>query len=284
MRTRVFNKMTAKEVEDYLERGGNTIYVGVGVVEVHGASPVDVEQIMPEAYALAMAEATDGLAMVNLPFFFPGGTIISPATVQVSVRDSIDYLMMIARSLVAQGFRKIFFVSGHVPAKLYIDAMCRDFFQETKIHVCHLNSTSFGQNFPDPAANGKREFMGMEIKSAGAYKMLHQEDYLPVDPEAKDPPPFSFNLDPRVMELSNLVKRFGGSLSLYYSSDDQHFTGRPYRSIEERDEACARGEKMIRDEVARMAPELERMKEAIDRYHEYVQEVIERYPRLGGQY
>lgn len=57
MRTRFFNKMTAKEVEDYLERGGNTIYVDVGVVEVHGASPVDVEQIMPEAYALAMAEA-----------------------------------------------------------------------------------------------------------------------------------------------------------------------------------------------------------------------------------
>jgi len=33
-----------------------------------------------------------------------------------------------------------------------------------------------------------------------------------------------------------------------------------------------------------MAPELERLKDAIDRYHEYVQEVIERYPRLGGQY
>ena len=81
MRTRVFNKMTAKEVEEYLARGGNTIFVAVGVVEVHGAMPIDVEQIFPEGLALAMAEKADGLAMINLPYFFPGGTIVSNATV-----------------------------------------------------------------------------------------------------------------------------------------------------------------------------------------------------------
>ena len=63
-----------------------------------------------------MAEQSDGLAMINLPYFFPGGTIISNATVQVTVRDGIDYLMMLSRSLVSQGFKKIFFVSGHGPA------------------------------------------------------------------------------------------------------------------------------------------------------------------------
>ena len=65
MRTRIFNKMTAKEVEDYLTRGGDTIFVPVGVVECHSAMPIDVEQMVPEAYALLMAERADGLAMVN---------------------------------------------------------------------------------------------------------------------------------------------------------------------------------------------------------------------------
>ena len=51
MRTRIFNKMTAKEVENYLARGGDTIFVPVGVVECHSAMPIDVEQIVPEAYA-----------------------------------------------------------------------------------------------------------------------------------------------------------------------------------------------------------------------------------------
>ena len=90
MYTRVFNKMTADDIQGYLDRGGNTIFVAVGVVEVHGAMPVDVEQMVPEGIALAMAEKADGLALTGLPFFFPGGTIISPATVQVSVRESID--------------------------------------------------------------------------------------------------------------------------------------------------------------------------------------------------
>jgi creatinine amidohydrolase len=50
MRTRIFNKMTAKEVEDYLARGGNTIFVGVGVIEVHGAMPIDAETIVPDTF------------------------------------------------------------------------------------------------------------------------------------------------------------------------------------------------------------------------------------------
>ncbi len=285
MRTRIFNKMTANEVEAYLARGGNTIYVGVGVVEVHGASPIDVEQIGPEAYAVAMAEATDGLAMINLPYFFPGGTIVSPATVQVSVRESIDFLMMLSRTLVAQGFRKIFYISGHGPAKLYIDAMCRDFFQESKIHVCHLNSMIFGRNFGEKAADGKPDFSKLEFMTAGAYKILHQEQYLPVDPEAKDPE-FSFSapMDPRMQELCDAIKPLGGSASMYYSNDNQHGAGRPYRSIEERDEACRKGEQLIREEVERMKPALVRLQNAIDHYHEYVQEQIKVHPRFGGKY
>ena len=102
MRTRILNKMTANEVENYLARGGDTIFVAVGVVECHSAMPVDAEEILPEGFAVAMAEKADGLALINLPYFFPGGTIISNATVQVTVRQSIGFLMTLSRSLVAQ--------------------------------------------------------------------------------------------------------------------------------------------------------------------------------------
>ena len=80
MRTRIYNKMTSYEIEDYLKRGGDTIFLGIGVVECHGYMPVDVEAVGPEAKAVLLAEKADGLALINLPYFYPGGTIISPAT------------------------------------------------------------------------------------------------------------------------------------------------------------------------------------------------------------
>ena len=281
MYTRVFNKMPADDIQAYLNRGGNTIFVAVGVVEVHGAMPVDVEQIFPEAFALAMAEKADGLAMTNLPYYFPGGTIISPATVQVSVRESIDHLMIITRSLIAQGFRKIFFVTGHGPARLYVDAVCRDIFQETKVHVCHLNGMNIMMNFEgkqDPA----KTFADMEAMCWGAYKMLHQMEFLKVDPDAKDPEPFDWNMDTPVNRLSAVLQPYGSPVSILYGSPKEHGGGRAFRSEQERLEVCTRGEALIRKIVDGL--DLEALKQAIDDYHVYVQECLKKNSRLQGLY
>lgn len=279
MRTRVFNKMTANEVEEYLARGGNTIFVAVGVVEVHGALPIDVEQIIPEAYAVTMAEKADGLAMINHPYFFPGGTIISNATVQVSVRECIDYLMMIAHSLVAQGFRKIFFVSGHGPSSLYIDAMCRDFFQETKIHTCHLIPSFYGK---DPSKLFDFKNMPKSYAEYGAYKIMNQMECLPIDPDAEDAPQWGEPMNPILQEFSAALRPFGGKTSIYYSSKSQHGGGRAFHSEEERLEACLKGEQEIKEQVEKM--DLDRLMKALDAYQDYVQNVIKDNPRLAGKY
>lgn len=277
MRTRIFNKMTAKEVDDYLARGGNTIFVAVGVVELHGALPIDAEQIMPEAYSVAMAEKADGLAMINLPYFFPGGTILGNCTVQVSVCESIDYLMMICRSLVAQGFRKIFFVSGHGPAQLYIDAACRDFFQESKIHACHINLVKLTM---DEIIKNERGMQYFQDITVGAYSMMGQKQFLAVDPNAVDIPHMA--PDPEQIELETVLQPFGGVCCLYYSHADQHGGGRAFLSEEERDESCARGEVYIREMVDKI--DFEGLKNALDAYQKYVEEIIKNHPRLAGQY
>lgn len=281
MYTRVFNKMTAEDIQAYLDRGGNTIFVAVGVVEVHGAMPVDVEQLVPEGLALAMAEKADGLALTNLPFYFPGGTIISPATVQVSVRESIDHLMIITRSLIAQGFRKIFFVTGHAPARLYVDPVCRDIFQETKVHVCHLNGMSLMAAFGDPDQK-HMSFDDLDTMGCGAYKMMHQMEFLKVDPDAPDPEPPVWNQDTPVGRLSAVLRPYGSPVSIVFGSPKEHGGGRAFRSEQERLERCERGEKMIRDMVDRM--DLEGLKRAIDEYHVYVQECMKKVPRLQGLY
>lgn len=282
MRTRVFNKMLASEVEEYLARGGETIFVGVGVVEVHGGLPIDIEQIVPEAQALAMAEEYDGLAMTNIPYMFPGGTVISNATVQMTVEDSMYYLKKILYSLVAQGFKKIYLLSGHGPARLYIDAVQRDFFQETKVHVCHVNTIGPMMNYKKP--NGEPYGMGiLHAMAYGAYKMLHQECYLPVDPNGKGIDPEMLKIDPRLQEMQDACKACGALTAIVFGKPEEHGgNDAPFKSIEERDAACTEGEKIIRD-IAKQVP-IPRLSAAIDGYNEYLAEVMEKYPRLKGMY
>ena len=98
MRTRFLSKLTNGEVEEYLNRN-DIIYVPVGVTETHGALPLDSETVLAEAIALKMAEATDGLVLHNLPYFFPGGTIVGRGTIQMSIKDGMAYLDKIAKSL-----------------------------------------------------------------------------------------------------------------------------------------------------------------------------------------
>lgn len=285
MRTRILNKMMASEVEAYLSRGGNTIFVAVGVTELHGALPVDCETILPEAFALEMAEQGDGLTLINLPYFFPGGTIIGNATVQMSVRDSIDYLMKIAHSLVAQGFKKIIFVSGHGPAALYIDAVCRDFFQETKIHTCHINLAAVMFNMPRPkAADGEpvHPMAMLDFIVYGAYKKMNQMVYLPVDPDATEIPPPEITVESPLERLGKVLGPLGGRVSIYYNQPAEHGGGKPFASEDERLAACEQGEEMIRDMVAKI--DLQELKDALDSYDAYVQEVMVKYPRLKGIY
>ena len=280
MRTRIFNKMTAREVEDYLARGGDTIFVAVGVVECHSAMPIDAEQMLPEAYAVTMAEKADGLAMINLPYFFPGGTIISHATVQVTVRQSIDYLMMIGRSLVAQGFRKIFLLSGHGPARLYIDAFCRDFFQETKIHPIHLNLMGIMRKGD---TRTREEIMKTETDfSAGAYKILGMMDDLPIVPDAPAPLPYDDSINPPMYRLQQALRPVGAQACMMYASLEHHVPCRAFRSIEERDRVCEEEAARIRAAVDSI--DFDEIKAALDGYYEYIRELGEKEPRIAGIY
>ena len=97
MRTRILGKMLNSEVQDYLQRN-DIIIVPVGTTEMHGGFPLDCETVISEAYALKMAESCDGLVLTGLPYFYAGATASGRGTVQVSVRQGIDYLGAIARS------------------------------------------------------------------------------------------------------------------------------------------------------------------------------------------
>ncbi len=92
MKTHILNKMRNVEVEEYLDRGRDVIFIPVGTVELHGDLPLDCETIYVEAIAEKMAEATDSLSLTGLPFFYPGATRTGRGTVYLSIAEGASYL------------------------------------------------------------------------------------------------------------------------------------------------------------------------------------------------
>jgi creatinine amidohydrolase len=281
MRTRIFNKMKAQEVQDYLDRGGDTMFVGIGVVEVHGDCPIDCETAVPEAVAIAMAEEADGLAMINLPYFYPGGTVISNSTVHITIRDGIDYLMKIARSLVDQGFRRLYFVSGHGPSAITINAFCHEFFEETLIHPCHVGLINALVHAHGPqSVSFSADASGIDYMTYGAYKMLGQLDYIPIDPNATNDRGERIPTNPSMSKFMKLYSPYSGygATAQIFSDPRQHGGGFIFKSREELEDAAAKGITEICELVSKM--NLKELNDALREYQAYVQRMAEKFPRI----
>ncbi len=138
LRTRILPRMLNSEVEEYLTHN-DIIIVPVGTVEMHGGFPLDSETVISEAFALKMAQACDGLVLTGLPYFYAGATASGRGTVQVSIRQGIDYLGAIARSLLRQGFKRQIYISFHGPAHMTCSPMVRDFFDETGVPILYMD-------------------------------------------------------------------------------------------------------------------------------------------------
>ena len=186
MPTRILGKMLNSEVQDYLKRN-DIIIVPVGTTEMHGGLPLDCETVLSEALAVKMAEACDGLVLTGLPYFYSGATASGRGTVQVTVRQGIDYLGAIARSLLRLGFKRQVYISFHGPAHMTICPMIRDFYDETGVPILYLDSVM-------KVMGNIRTLGGMEGLNdmfVGAYKIMNRIDDVPLVTGFSDPVPQS---------------------------------------------------------------------------------------------
>ena len=175
MRTRIFGKMLNSEVQDYLQRN-DIIIVPVGTTEMHGGFPLDCETVFSEVYALKMAESCDGLVLTGLPYFYAGATASGRGTVQVSIRQGIDYLGAIARSLLRLGFKRQVYLSFHGPAHMTICPMIRDFYDETGVPILYMDMMmQFGKN-----KDLFTSFTAFHDITVGAYKLMNRLEDVPL--------------------------------------------------------------------------------------------------------
>lgn len=189
MRTRILPKMLNSEVQEYLSHN-DIIIVPVGTVEMHGGLPLDVETNISEAVGLKMAEACDALVLTGLPYFYSGATASGRGTVQVSVRQGIDYLGAIARSLLRLGFKRQIYISLHGPAHMTVSPMVRDFYDETGVPILYMDMTMQLFNHArdlfqtDKMTTDPKAFMKLlDSMFVGAYQIMGRIEDVPLTTE-----------------------------------------------------------------------------------------------------
>jgi len=171
MRTRFYDSLRNREIEEYLGRR-DIIFLPVGTVEMHGEMPVGCEHALHTAVALKMAEEVDGLVLPGLHYFYAGATVIGRGTIQITPSAGGAYLRAICSSLLRQGFRRQILVSAHGPSYTTIAPMVREFFDETKCSILYIDLEPYIGPYP------WEEFNKMLW---GAYELLGRMEEIPRD-------------------------------------------------------------------------------------------------------
>ena len=243
MRTRIFGKMLNSEVQEYLKHN-DIIIVPVGTTEMHGGFPLDCETVISEAYALKMAEACDGLVLTGLPYFYAGATASGRGTVQVTVRQGIDYLGAIARSLLRLGFKRQVYISFHGPAHMTICPMIRDFYDETGVPILYLDAMMHMNKCKDLFTS----FLAFHDITVGAYKIMNRLDDVPLVTGFSDPVPQScapFN------DLFALGYQ-SAAVGYCFGENSDHMPTPDIPDLDTRNKMADNGEKLICSMVDRM--------------------------------
>ena len=267
MRTRIFGKMLNSEVQDYLKRN-DIIIVAVGTTEMHGGFPLDCETVISEAYALKMAEACDGLVLTGLPYFYAGATASGRGTLQVSIRQGIDYLGAIARNLLRLGFKRQVYISFHGPAHMTICPMIRDFYDETGVPILYMDCMMQMGKCRDLFTS----FEAFHDITVGAYKIMNRLEDVPLvtgynhrEPQSCAP----FN------DLFGLGYQ-SAAVGYCFGENSDHMATPDIPDLDTRDKMADNGEKLICGMVERM--DMPHVVQQLRKLEQYGMENEEKYP------
>jgi creatinine amidohydrolase len=299
MRTRLLTSLTGYEIDDYVKRN-DVIFVPVGPTELNGGNPTDVEYVIPLAYAIKLAEKSDGLVFPYLAYFYPGSTTISHGTVMVTPEEGLQYLKVLTRSLMRQGFRRIVFLSSHGPSGDTLHPLVREIFDETHVTVVWMDCGAIataGRTSPGgqpgagrpsasvsgapPAAasaSGGMEEMFRQRKSItyGAYLAVGRLDDMPIDFAI---PHHEFDADSSTTKLSRLL---GGpaqsDYGRFYSDPSEHGGWPTAVTAEQRQELGKQGLQIIESQVA--AYDVVGMLDALRQHNQFTKTLEKKYGDL----
>lgn len=268
LRTRFLPKLLNSEVESYLE-DNDVIIVPVGTVEMHGGFPLDSETVISEAFALRMAEACDGLVLSGLPYFYAGATASGRGTVQVSIRQGIDYLSAIAHSLLRQGFKRQIYISFHGPAHMTVSPMVRDFFDETGVPILYMDLSQQMMRRAEGLFSDVSDFHAITV---GAYSLLGRLEDVPLTTDFEHSEPQTCS---QFDDLFALAYQ-SGAIGYCFADAKDHMSTPSIPNEDTREALAKRGGELIDALVEGM--EMPRVVNQMSRLRQYNDEVAKAHP------
>jgi creatinine amidohydrolase len=262
-------RLSQPQVTEYLKRS-DIIFIPVGAVETNGIMPGGRDWVAPLAYAMAMAEEIDALYMPGLPWSYPGTTMTSSGTINISPTQGLEFLRATAEALWRQGFRRqVYITSGHGPAPLTVGTLVREFFDSHRVPLLYIEMGEQLSRLQIPAPQRNRLIWGAHHITGRLIDLPLKGDY----GDASNLGPVPQN--PGMVELGKLG--FAGSERLgSWITDDRAHGGGGANNLPateaEREEWGKQGEAQIRAIVK--ALKLPEAMKALREHDKYTNEVI----------
>lgn len=280
MRTRILNKLTNYEVEQYLEKN-DLIFLPIGTVETHGGLPLDAETVLAEAICTRLAEKADGLLLTGLNYFYAGATMVGRGTVQISTAAGAAYLSKLAGSLLRQGFRRQVYITFHGPSALTVGPMIRDFYERTKVPLLYLDGSHLALRWKggEPLMKTNDDHTNTFL---GAYKLMGQLDMVPLNVPESNSQHYSDILFSAMSGRTDFMKpmqargNHSGCVGYYFGYPHEHGSTVLVATEAEREARADAGIRLIDQVVERM--DIENVVEILRQVDKYTQdEILARY-------
>jgi hypothetical protein len=133
LQTRRMDEMTSREVELYLQEGGDLVLIPFGPVSGHGAFiPMGIHGHWAHALAVLLAERANGLVYPPVFTCYSGATRAFRGAVSFPVTEQAQILERIVGVVQQQGFKRIVLVAGTNPEDLGGTVAVRQVFDRTE--------------------------------------------------------------------------------------------------------------------------------------------------------
>ena len=221
--TRRLDEMTSREVERYVQAGGDLVLVPFGPLSGHGALiPLGIHAHWAHALSLLVAERADGLVYPPVYACYAGATRSFRGTGPFSITDQATILKKIAAGLARQGFRRIVLVAATTPEYIGGTVAARELFDETEKPVWLLIADRLleAPEVKEMYAGYPGQF-GETLIELASLKVLGRTPLIRYPEWARTPKPPEPDQPPEITDDVNALRKWG-TVGFRYYAEGEH--------------------------------------------------------------
>jgi creatinine amidohydrolase/Fe(II)-dependent formamide hydrolase-like protein len=221
--TRRLDELTSREVERYVQAGGDLVLVPFGPLSGHGALiPLGIHAHWAHALSLLVADRADGLVYPPVFSCYAGATRTFRGTGPFSIMEQATALKKIAIGLGRQGFKRVVLVAATTPEYIGGTVAAREVFDETEKPVWLLIADKLLETpeVKELYAGYPGQF-GETLIEMASLKVLGRAPLVRYPEWARVPKPSEPDQPDEITADMNVLRKWG-TIGFRYHAEGQH--------------------------------------------------------------